>query len=666
MAWLKGLTLDPATWRKVWVDLVQAAMVSVTPGANKIPQADATGKLNVGWLVLPEAVSTFYPNAGAILTNTSSGSGVNEATTVRGATATASSTYNGGTVPSNVLDGNPATGWQPTSRSAGNWLRIDLGAPRSIARYRILQEAAGSSWFVSLYRLECSTDDSLWSTVASMTTTEDTGLVTLAAPLTARYWRWYQIVAANANAASVNLFELYSSTAVLSPVAIGTEGQVLTTVAGLPAWADAPSGTGDPPVGGDLTGTAAAATVAKLRGRTVAAASPSNGQALVWNNGTNQWEPGTVSGGTGIPGQSAWMMSRPAGVLARQYEFDGSLEGWAISGGGTLSAVGGSLVLARAGDSTSAMEPTTAQNIADGELLFDVMVSGGSGIFGIYLRASDINNGYEIVLRSGDGSDTPAINLYKVVSGSSTWVNRGAGENGVPSFWAKDTRLRMLIRFVGANITVYINDSFAASFVDTTFTTGRIGVGIYNTTLSLGTLRAYSLPSGWTPPLPDAIDPGTGGSGGGQPILSFSAARTGTSWTATGTPIIFNTVLRGSTGHGYDLTTGVWTVPTTGTYQITITGLSGPSWARFWLRVNGVSTGYKADTSTAYTQLAINVHLDLAAGATVDVYLEGGSVYNDGDSSYCVFSVVQLPATGGGGGSGRSAATRLFLHGNCR
>ena len=50
MAWLKGLTLDPATWRKVWVDLVQAAMVSVTPGANKIPQADATGKLDVGWV----------------------------------------------------------------------------------------------------------------------------------------------------------------------------------------------------------------------------------------------------------------------------------------------------------------------------------------------------------------------------------------------------------------------------------------------------------------------------------------------------------------------------------------------------------------------------------------------------------------------------------------
>lgn len=52
----------------------------------------------------------------------------------------------------------------------------------------------------------------------------------------------------------------------------------------------------NPPVGGDISGTAAAATVIKIRNRTVAATAPTDGQGLVWNNAASQWEPGTVSG----------------------------------------------------------------------------------------------------------------------------------------------------------------------------------------------------------------------------------------------------------------------------------------------------------------------------------------------------------------------------------
>lgn len=56
---------------------------------------------------------------------------------------------------------------------------------------------------------------------------------------------------------------------------------------------------GNPPVGGDLSGTAAAATVIGLRGRTVANAAPLDGNGLVWNAAADRWEPGEVSGGSG-------------------------------------------------------------------------------------------------------------------------------------------------------------------------------------------------------------------------------------------------------------------------------------------------------------------------------------------------------------------------------
>lgn len=44
-------------------------------------------------------------------------------------------------------------------------------------------------------------------------------------------------------------------------------------------------------MGGDISGSSASATVAKIQGRSVASTSPSNGYVLAWNNGATQWEP---------------------------------------------------------------------------------------------------------------------------------------------------------------------------------------------------------------------------------------------------------------------------------------------------------------------------------------------------------------------------------------
>jgi len=52
-------------------------------------------------------------------------------------------------------------------------------------------------------------------------------------------------------------------------------------------------------LGGDVAGPIASATVTQIQGRSVSAAPPSSGQALIWNTGANRWEPQAVAGGGG-------------------------------------------------------------------------------------------------------------------------------------------------------------------------------------------------------------------------------------------------------------------------------------------------------------------------------------------------------------------------------
>ena len=50
--------------------------------------------------------------------------------------------------------------------------------------------------------------------------------------------------------------------------------------------------------GGDLSGTSTNQTVIGIYGSPVANASPSSGQALIWNAGTSKWTPTTLSSGS--------------------------------------------------------------------------------------------------------------------------------------------------------------------------------------------------------------------------------------------------------------------------------------------------------------------------------------------------------------------------------
>lgn len=51
------------------------------------------------------------------------------------------------------------------------------------------------------------------------------------------------------------------------------------------------------PLGGDVSGVASSLKVTGIQGRVVSATAPANGQTLVWNSSTNQWQPQAAGGG---------------------------------------------------------------------------------------------------------------------------------------------------------------------------------------------------------------------------------------------------------------------------------------------------------------------------------------------------------------------------------
>lgn len=92
------------------------------------------------------------------------------------------------------------------------------------------------------------------------------------------------------------------------------------------------------PVGGDLSGNTAAATVKGLQNRAVAGTAPTDGQALVWNAAGATWKPGTATGG----GTVSSVFSRTGAVTAQTGDYSfGQISGTVGSGqaplGGDLS-----------------------------------------------------------------------------------------------------------------------------------------------------------------------------------------------------------------------------------------------------------------------------------------------------------------------------------------
>lgn len=84
------------------------------------------------------------------------------------------------------------------------------------------------------------------------------------------------------------------------PSVAGQSGKVLGTNGVAAEWQT---------LGGDISGTPDALTVVRMQGRTIGAAAPANGQALIWNGSLSQWEPGNGGGGGGGAANAAQLAS---------------------------------------------------------------------------------------------------------------------------------------------------------------------------------------------------------------------------------------------------------------------------------------------------------------------------------------------------------------------
>ncbi|MDX2600796.1 alpha-L-fucosidase [Streptomyces caniscabiei] len=105
-----------------------------------------------------------------------------------GRTATASSEESSkGNTAAKAVDGSTATRWCANNGNTGQWLKVDLGAVKPITGARIAWELDATNY---RYRIEGSTDNTTWTTLADRTDTTSTSQVQVAMfSASARYVR---------------------------------------------------------------------------------------------------------------------------------------------------------------------------------------------------------------------------------------------------------------------------------------------------------------------------------------------------------------------------------------------------------------------------------------------------------------------------------------------
>jgi acyl-homoserine lactone acylase PvdQ len=119
-------------------------------------------------------------------------------------TVSASSAQSGNPAAS-AVDGNVSSRWA-SDWSDNQWLRVDLGSARSVARVSVRWESA----YANSYRIETSADGTTWTTAASVTSGHG-GLETVAFPATsARYVRLYCLTRGTSYGFSTYEMEVYS------------------------------------------------------------------------------------------------------------------------------------------------------------------------------------------------------------------------------------------------------------------------------------------------------------------------------------------------------------------------------------------------------------------------------------------------------------------------
>lgn len=104
---------------------------------------------------------------------------VQPADVAAGRTASASSEETSkGNTAAKAVDGSTATRWCASNGNTGHWLKVDLGTIKSLTGTRIAWELDATNY---RYRIEGSTDNSTWTTLADRTATTSTSQVQVSA-----------------------------------------------------------------------------------------------------------------------------------------------------------------------------------------------------------------------------------------------------------------------------------------------------------------------------------------------------------------------------------------------------------------------------------------------------------------------------------------------------
>jgi DNA-binding transcriptional MerR regulator len=175
--------------------------------------------------------------AGDTIYRNNSATAQNVALTGFGATAT-SSNYDTGT-PGSVIDGNDATRWGGDG-GAGPWLRIDLGQPRKIVSWRMLQSWADQREAAQQVQVYGSNDDSSYTLIATtnMTVGDQTTSFN-----SSQYYRYFKFVRSIGGSWGWQVYtiEVQQAAPTFTRLAIGSEGQVMTVTSGVPSWTTLPN-----------------------------------------------------------------------------------------------------------------------------------------------------------------------------------------------------------------------------------------------------------------------------------------------------------------------------------------------------------------------------------------------------------------------------------------